>query len=916
MHALHAYHPLWLRLAAEIAVGCSSDAAPLNEFIKRDLLADAALLERHQGMRTALYWTALACLVVKRLLLVIGMLDRVATTAPRGFPLLFRPKSGASSSAAVLQMAVGPLLDEADVARRLGRVGFKVTFQQSPVEEIPWEVSNMAVDLRDGLRLCRLAEELTGQPGPLATARFPAIRRSDRMHNVESALKALEAGGLGLQGGLRLRAVEVVDGDRAATTQLLWRLILQCQLPALANCADVGLEVQHLEGSAADGASYAHPHTTSHVLTAPSSSLLETAGQSAAHVTKLLHWVQTVAARYGAAVEGFGSDFADGRVLCLLVHHYMGPAHLPLARVYTPPCGAPVAHCAARCLANFELVTSAVKFLGGVPPIITGEEFSHSEGADERAVALFVAFLCHRLLETNREHRAAMVIQRRWRQRGQRRPGMAREHLHMWIAAARVVQRNVRAWLLRRGLRQFSDDRRRLERGTLQLQAAWRARPVRQEFLRTRAAVITIQAAWRRAMAQHAYFNAILAPRVLAAGLARYHALANVTQEVKEHRAATKIQAAWRTAVCRREYAHLREAAAATKLQAAWRQYTARRDFSAHRAAAVVVQKHVRRWMAVKEASSRRHALAEAKELAVQETKQRMAELAKVMAQYAQRMAAAVRIQAAWRGYTARKAYVAILAERAELKAQQAEREAAARAVIQRWIPTMHARLWFLRARRSAVVIQRSWRQELARRNAAATIIQARMRTFLAVQKLEHMKRAALVIQAAYRGHAVRAGHPQAARLHALRSRLRLAAEAAASGKHATVGVRTHEALQELQAARGRLPSVSVLQELAKCTEASETCCAMVLDTGAVLDLVRGACASGRDKSAKEPVRWALEVVGNVCSCESLAPQLVEECTAGGAIGAVVDLLAQSREKEVRHAFYSCIAFICQSTTS
>lgn len=38
----------------------------------------------------------------------------------------------------------------------------------------PAPVSNLAVDLRDGLRLCRLAEALGGRPGLFDTARFPS----------------------------------------------------------------------------------------------------------------------------------------------------------------------------------------------------------------------------------------------------------------------------------------------------------------------------------------------------------------------------------------------------------------------------------------------------------------------------------------------------------------------------------------------------------------------------------------------------------------------------------------------------------------------------------------------------------------------------------------------------------------------
>lgn len=44
-------------------------------------------------------------------------------------------------------------------------------------------------------------------------------------------------------------------------------------------------------------------------------------------------------------------------------------------------------------------------------------------GPDEKAVVLFTAFLCQRLMEMSKEERAAMVMQRLWRRRGQHKPG-------------------------------------------------------------------------------------------------------------------------------------------------------------------------------------------------------------------------------------------------------------------------------------------------------------------------------------------------------------------------------------------------------------------------------------------------------------------------------------------------------------
>ena len=77
--------------------------------------------------------------------------------------------------------------------------------------------------------------------------------------------------------------------------------------------------------------------------------------------------------------------------------------------------------------ANFTLLHAVADKLG-VPIMVTADEFIEKTGVDPRTIALFTALLCHRLMETNREHRAAMVIQRQWRQRTGTKAGTAPSH--------------------------------------------------------------------------------------------------------------------------------------------------------------------------------------------------------------------------------------------------------------------------------------------------------------------------------------------------------------------------------------------------------------------------------------------------------------------------------------------------------
>lgn len=58
------------------------------------------------------------------------------------------------------------------VTRPSQTLGYMVSYKQSPLTEYPFTISNLASDLRDGLRLCRLAEILTGRRGRGRTERL------------------------------------------------------------------------------------------------------------------------------------------------------------------------------------------------------------------------------------------------------------------------------------------------------------------------------------------------------------------------------------------------------------------------------------------------------------------------------------------------------------------------------------------------------------------------------------------------------------------------------------------------------------------------------------------------------------------------------------------------------------------------
>lgn len=54
------------------------------------------------------------------------------------------------------------LVGEGNVLRHLELLGYRLGYSQSALMEYPFAITNLAVDLRDGLRLIKVAEALTG----------------------------------------------------------------------------------------------------------------------------------------------------------------------------------------------------------------------------------------------------------------------------------------------------------------------------------------------------------------------------------------------------------------------------------------------------------------------------------------------------------------------------------------------------------------------------------------------------------------------------------------------------------------------------------------------------------------------------------------------------------------------------------
>lgn len=121
---------------------------------------------------------------------------------------------------------------------------------QQPLDEYNYSVTNLAVDLRDGVRLVRLIEMQTKDYSLHARLRFPTPTKQQMVHNVQLALDALSQCGIALDDGVKggmIVAKDMVEGHREKTLMLLWKMIFAWRISFIVDKWELGAEVERLK---------------------------------------------------------------------------------------------------------------------------------------------------------------------------------------------------------------------------------------------------------------------------------------------------------------------------------------------------------------------------------------------------------------------------------------------------------------------------------------------------------------------------------------------------------------------------------------------------------------------------------------------------------------------------------------------
>lgn len=204
------FNPLWLRIGLEVVFGetipmhSNHDMVALSSFILNRLFRDRYLELKHPKVYAhgEAYAEHIKKHTLKKFLSLVYFLD-VAKNKKiiKHNPCLFLKSSEYKETKEILLRFSSSLLGNiGDIQRDLRRIGIVLTHKQTFIDEFDYAFRNLAIDLRDGVRLTKVMEIILMRDDLTCQLRVPAISRTQRIHNVGLALKALGEANFNLTG--------------------------------------------------------------------------------------------------------------------------------------------------------------------------------------------------------------------------------------------------------------------------------------------------------------------------------------------------------------------------------------------------------------------------------------------------------------------------------------------------------------------------------------------------------------------------------------------------------------------------------------------------------------------------------------------------------------------------------------------
>jgi len=179
------YNPLWLRIGLEtvysenISLRSNNDIVGLTRFLLTKFFSNPRLTKMPGYHKTDLsqkFVTQLNQFILRKFLSLVYFLDYAKQHKLIGHdPCLFHKRAQYKESREILLSFSRELLSGIGDVTRLLRHDYVLTYRQTYIEEYDYAVMNIRHDLRDGVRLCRAMELITGARGLTQRCRVPAV---------------------------------------------------------------------------------------------------------------------------------------------------------------------------------------------------------------------------------------------------------------------------------------------------------------------------------------------------------------------------------------------------------------------------------------------------------------------------------------------------------------------------------------------------------------------------------------------------------------------------------------------------------------------------------------------------------------------------------------------------------------------
>ncbi|KAK2974799.1 hypothetical protein RJ640_005583 [Escallonia rubra] len=430
MRTLLCYNSIWLRIGLYIIFGGESllqtgdsnseqEIAFLKMVVEKQFFTHSGLAKAFaynksvEGLYRPGYFEKLGNIVLKRFLLLVLILDRAKSQSSipinygidgfdGGSPLLFTLQSNIKSSREVISdfLSSDVMHGEGNLLAHLVIIGYKVSYQQSPLIEYYFRITDLFRDLQDGVRLCRAVQLLQHDFSILMKMVIPSDTRKKNLVNCGIALQHLKQAGVPLddEDGAVIIGEDIVDGEKELAISLLWNIFVHLQLPLLINKSLLCEEILTISGpTVVCFISYIYMYLSRVTLCMYQENL-----NSRSLLDMLLSWIQAICRNYDLRVDNFAS-LVDGKAMWCLLDYYFRIEHSGFSKKDADAENGEASIMSATdytdAVHNFILSQKLTSLLGNFPEVLqVSDILEHNGACNERSVVILLVFLSFQLI--------------------------------------------------------------------------------------------------------------------------------------------------------------------------------------------------------------------------------------------------------------------------------------------------------------------------------------------------------------------------------------------------------------------------------------------------------------------------------------------------------------------------------------